>query len=138
MARNTNQELAHGAITVRQPRERTQQVVEPTDDWEPLSSEPTSTALMVEEQELEHEIMEERWEVQSAKEEYLDDDNGLALEEANLEHVSNLNDAMEIEVREGILNGTIPSVAYDTAATSSCGKYGDPFISTGHLSTKVF
>jgi len=120
MARNTKQELANGAITVRQPRERTQQVVEPTDDWEPLSSEPTSTALMVEEQELEHEIMEESWEVQSAKEEYLDDDNGLALEEANLEHVNNLNDAMEIEVREGILNGIIPSAAYDTAATSSC------------------
>jgi len=30
------------------------------------------------------------------------------------------------------------SAAYDTAATSSCGKYGEPFIPTGRQSTKVF
>ena len=71
-------------------------------------------------------------------EEQVDDDDGLALEEANLEHVSNLYGVMEKEVREGTLNGTIPSVTYDTAATSSCGKYGDPFIPAGRRSTKIF
>ena len=82
--------------------------------------------------------MEENWERQCAQDKPEEDDDGLALEEANLGHVSNLNDVMEKEVKEGILNGNIPSVAYDTTATSSCGKYGDLFIPTGHQSTKVF
>jgi len=60
------------------------------------------------------------------------------LEETSLERVSNLNDVMKKEIKEGILDGTIPSAAYDTAATSSCGKYGDLFIPTGRQSTKVF
>ena len=54
-----------------------------------------------------------------------------------MERVNNLNDGMEKTTKEGILDGTIQSAAYDTAATSSCGKYGDPFIPTGHQSTKV-
>ena len=82
--------------------------------------------------------MEESWEQQCDQDEPEDDDDGLALEEENLERVSNLNDVIEKEVREGILEGTIPSAAYDTAATSSCGKYGDPFIPTGRQSTKIF
>jgi len=60
------------------------------------------------------------------------------LEEANLVHVSNLNDAFEKEIRKGILEGTIPSAGYDTAATLGCGKYGDPYITTGCQFTKVF
>jgi hypothetical protein len=38
---------------------------------------------------------------------------------------------MENEIKKGILNGSIPSAAYDTAAISSCEKYGDQFIPTG-------
>ena len=83
------------------------------------------------------EIMEENWQQRCSRNEPEDDDHGLALEEANLECVSNLNDVMEKEIKEGILEGTIPSAAYDTTATSSCRTYGDPFIPTGHQSTKV-
>ena len=59
------------------------------------------------------------------------DDDGLAEEEAHLERVSNLNDITDSTIRKGILNGTIPSAVYNTAATSR-------FIPTGRQSTKVF
>ena len=41
-------------------------------------------------------------------------------------------------MKEGVLNGSIPSAAYDTACTSNAGIIGDPFIQTGQPSTKVF
>ena len=85
------------------------------------------------------EIMAESWQVTCGQNEPEDDeDDGLAEEEAHLECVSNLNDVMESTIKEGILNGSKPSAAYDTAATSSCKKYGDPFIPTGQQSTKAF
>jgi len=84
------------------------------------------------------EIMEESWQARGDQNEPEDDNDGLASEEENLERVSNLNDVMEKTIKEGILDGTILSAAYDTAATSSCGKHGDPFIPTGRKSTKVF
>jgi hypothetical protein len=102
---------------------------------------------MAAEQKMNEEIMTESWQVTCDQNEQEDDDDdddnddddhGLAEEEANLERVSNLSDVMERATKEGILNGSIPSAAYDTAATSSCGKYGDPFIPTGRQSTKVF
>ena len=34
----------------------------------------------------------------------------------------------ENKLREGVLNGSIPSAAYDTACTSNSGMVGDPFI----------
>ena len=37
-----------------------------------------------------------------------------------------------------MLNGSIPSSAYDTACTSNAGMVGDPHIQTGQPSTKVF
>ena len=37
-----------------------------------------------------------------------------------------------------MLNGYIPSDAYDTACTSNAGMVGDTFIQTGQPSTKVF
>ena len=123
--------MAIGAITIRAPRDNTLQAEDPAEEWSPPISEPISAALLAAEQVMKDEIMEESWERQCSQDEPEDDDDGLALEEANLERISNLNDVMEKEVREGILNGNIPSAAYDTAATSSCGKYGDPFIPTG-------
>ena len=88
---------------------------------------------------LNEEIMAESWQVTCGQNEPENgDDDGLAEEEAHLERVSNLNDITDSTIRKGILNGTIPSAAYDTAATSSCRKYGDPFIPTGRQSTKVF
>ena len=44
----------------------------------------------------------------------------------------------EKKLREGVLNGSIPSAAYDMACTSNAGMVGDPFIQTGRPSTKVF
>ena len=44
----------------------------------------------------------------------------------------------EKKLREAVLNGSIPSAAYDTACTSNAGMVGDPFIQTGWPSTKVF
>ena len=43
----------------------------------------------------------------------------------------------ENKLREVVLNGSIPSAAYDTACTSNAGMAGDPFIQTGRLSNKV-
>ena len=45
---------------------------------------------------------------------------------------------IEKKLREGVLNGSIPSAAYDTTCTSNSGMVGDPFIHTGRPSTKVF
>ena len=42
------------------------------------------------------------------------------------------------QLKEGVLNGSIPSDAYDTACTSNAGMIGDPFIQTTQQSTKVF
>ena len=44
----------------------------------------------------------------------------------------------EKKLREGVLNGSIPSAAYDLACNSNAGMVGDPFIQTGRPSTKVF
>jgi len=42
------------------------------------------------------------------------------------------------QLKQGVLNGSIPSAAWDTACTSHAGKPDDPFIPTNQLSTKVF
>ena len=42
------------------------------------------------------------------------------------------------KLKEGVLNGSTPSAAYDTACTSNAGMIGDPFIKTTRQSTKVF
>ena len=44
----------------------------------------------------------------------------------------------EQDLKEGVLNGPIPSAAYDIACTSNAGMVGYPFIHTGQSSTKVF
>ena len=41
-------------------------------------------------------------------------------------------------VKQGFLNGSIPSDAWDTACTSNAGNLGGPFIPTALQSTKVF
>ena len=38
----------------------------------------------------------------------------------------------------GVLNGSIPSAAYDMACTSNAGMIGNPFIQTTQQSTRVF
>ena len=44
----------------------------------------------------------------------------------------------EAELKQGVLNGSITSAAWDTAYTSNAGKMGNPFIQTTQPSTKVF
>ena len=44
----------------------------------------------------------------------------------------------EQDMKEGVLDGCIPSTAYNTACTSNSGMVGDPFIQTGQPSIKVF
>ena len=44
----------------------------------------------------------------------------------------------EGQLKKGILDGSIPSAAYDTACTSNAGLEGDPFIPTDQPSTKMF
>ena len=41
-------------------------------------------------------------------------------------------------IKQGVLNGSIPSAAFDTACTSNAGKVGGPFISTALQSNKLF
>ena len=41
------------------------------------------------------------------------------------------------QLKEGVLNGAIPSAAYDMACTSNAGMIGDPFVQTTQQSTKV-
>ena len=45
---------------------------------------------------------------------------------------------MEQDLEEGVLNGSIPSAAFDTDCTSNAGIVGYSFIQTGQPSTKVF
>ena len=44
----------------------------------------------------------------------------------------------ESKMKEGVLNGTIPSGVKDSGATSTCGKLGNPFIQTNRKSSKIF
>ncbi len=41
-------------------------------------------------------------------------------------------------IRQGVLNGTIPSAVADSGTTSSVGTATDPHIATGRTSTKMF
>ena len=45
---------------------------------------------------------------------------------------------MEKDLKEGVLNSSIPSASYDTVCTSNASIIGDPFIQNGHPSTTVF
>jgi len=119
IARRIKQAPANGAITMRAPRSNIRVNDEPEDACIASTSAPISKAFMATEKQLDSEINDmNQWEVESANNDGFesDDDGGLEGEEEN---VSNLNDVMETEIKEGILNGTIPSAAYDTAATSS-------------------
>ena len=51
---------------------------------------------------------------------------------------SYLGPMSEEELKKGVLNGSIPSAAYDTACTSHAVMPGNPFIQTNTPSTKVF
>ena len=51
---------------------------------------------------------------------------------------SHLKPMSEEELKKGVLNGSIPSAAYDTACTSHAGMPCDPFIQTNTPSTNVF
>ena len=42
------------------------------------------------------------------------------------------------DIKEAVLSGRVPSAAYDTAATSSCGLHTDPFIRTGRKPDNIF
>ena len=42
------------------------------------------------------------------------------------------------QLRRGVLNGSIPSVAYDTSCTSHASMVDDPFIQTNKPFTKIF
>ena len=44
----------------------------------------------------------------------------------------------EQQIKHGVLDGSIPSAAWDTACTSHAGLVGDPFIQTNRKSTKIF
>ena len=44
----------------------------------------------------------------------------------------------EGQLKKGVLDGSIPSAAYDTTFTSHAGLEGNPFIPTDQPSTKVF
>ena len=44
----------------------------------------------------------------------------------------------EQHLKEGVLNGAIPSEAWDTACTSNVGRIGDPIIQTDEPSKKIF
>ena len=68
--------------------------------------------------------------------------------DAQIEHELHLIDAMNCAMNESVARAleddddecdtSWPSAVYDTGATSSCGKIGDPFLETGKQSTKVF
>ena len=51
---------------------------------------------------------------------------------------THLGPMSEEELNKGVLNGSIPSAAYDTACTSHSGMPGNPFIQTNTLSKNVF
>ena len=42
------------------------------------------------------------------------------------------------QIKEGMMNGTIPAACSDTGATSTAGKESDPFQSTDQPSNKIF
>ena len=42
------------------------------------------------------------------------------------------------EIKQGVLDGSIPYGLYDSEATSSCDRKEDPFIDTGERSHNVF
>ena len=44
----------------------------------------------------------------------------------------------EQQVKRGVLEGSMPSVAWDTKCTSHAGMVGDPFTETKHMYTKIF
>ena len=44
----------------------------------------------------------------------------------------------EQQIKHGVLNGSIPSTAWDMACTSHAGLVGDPFIQTNRKSTNIF
>ena len=44
----------------------------------------------------------------------------------------------EVQLKKGVIDGSIPSAAYDTACTSHAGMEGDLFIPTNQPSTKIF
>ena len=44
----------------------------------------------------------------------------------------------EAELKQGVLDGSIASAAWDTACTSNAGMIGDPYLQTSEPSTKVF
>ena len=46
--------------------------------------------------------------------------------------------AAQAALKRGVLDGSIPSAAWDTACTSNAGRSCDPFIHTGQPSAKVF
>jgi hypothetical protein len=56
------------------------------------------------------------------------------------EHINNIDDitALEKFIKKGVLNGSIPSIIADSAATSSVGTPTAPLIPTGCKSNKIF
>ncbi len=56
------------------------------------------------------------------------------------ETINNVNDVTTLEqiIKKGVLNGSIPSIVADSAATSSVGTPTAPLIPTGHKSNKIF
>jgi hypothetical protein len=56
------------------------------------------------------------------------------------ERINNVNDitALEQFIKKGILDGSIPSIVADSAATSSVGTPTAPLIPTGRTSNKIF
>jgi len=56
------------------------------------------------------------------------------------ETINNVNDVTTLEqiIKKGVLNGSIPSIVADSAATSSVGTPTAPLIPTGRKSNKIF
>jgi hypothetical protein len=56
------------------------------------------------------------------------------------ESIHNVNEkkALKQLIKKGVLNGSIPSIVADSAATSHVGTKHDPFIPTGCTSKKIF
>ena len=56
------------------------------------------------------------------------------------ETINNINDITTLKqiIKKGVLNGSIPSIIGDSAATSSVGTPTAPLIPTGRISNKIF
>ena len=56
------------------------------------------------------------------------------------EHINNVNDITTLEkfIKKGVLDGYIPSIVADSAATSSVGTPTAPLILTGCIFNKIF